>query len=122
MPAAAANRPVRRWRPNGRRRLLLGAFIPGCVVLQVLAEWRDKHLFLINTKHSLTNWAFLIDRARMPARGESNFFDPSATPLLQRPFGPNPRMFGQQFYGSRDAVVLHAVFEVMNNVVPQVPR
>src|SRR3546814_2162930 len=76
MPAAAANRPVRRWRPNGRLWLLLGAFITGCVVLQALAEWRDKHLFLINTTHSLPNWAFLIDRGRMPAKGEFIFFDP----------------------------------------------
>src|SRR3546814_5423281 len=74
MPAAAANRPVRRWRPNGRLWPLLGAFITGCVVLQALAEWRDKHLFLINTTHFLPNWAFLIDRGRMAAKGEFIFF------------------------------------------------
>lgn len=120
MPAAAANRPVRRWRPNGRLRLLLGAFITGCVVLQALAEWRDKHLFLINTTHSLPNWAFLIDRGRMPAKGEFIFFDPPASPLMQRHFGPKPRMFGKKVYGVGGDVVGHDGFEVLINGVPTV--
>src|SRR3546814_12518420 len=83
MPAAAANRPVRRWRPNGRLWLLLGAFITGCVVLQALAEWRAKHPFLINTTPSLPNWAFLIVWGRLPAGGVLTFFEPPARPSMQ---------------------------------------
>src|SRR3546814_12409450 len=82
--------------------------------------WRDKHLFLINTTHSLPNWAFLIDRGRMPAKGEFIFFDPPASPLMQRHFGPKPRMFGKKVYGVGGDVVGHDGFEVLINGVPTV--
>src|SRR3546814_3777626 len=56
----------------------------------------------------------------MPARGEFIFFDPPASPLLQRHFGPKPRMFGKKVYGVGGDVVSHDGFEVLINGVPTV--
>src|SRR3546814_17620322 len=116
MPAAAANRPVRRWRPNGRLWLLLGAFITGCVVLQALAEWCDKHLFLINTTHSLPNWAFLIARGRMPAKGECIFFDPQASQPIHRHFGLKPRLLDRKSAARVKPFLVSLVFGVVCSI------
>src|SRR3546814_18578108 len=94
--AAAVNDAAKRgWRPNPKLWLLLGAFVGGSVALTGLADWSDDHLFLVNTTDSLPNWAFLIERGRLPAKGEFIFFDPPASALLRRHFGARPRMFGK---------------------------
>src|SRR3546814_11601461 len=56
----------------------------------------------------------------MPAKGEFIFFDPPASPLMQRHFGPKPRMFGKKVYGVGGDVVGHDGFEVLINGVPTV--
>src|SRR3546814_5850031 len=95
--AAAVNDAAKRgWRPNPKLWLLLGAFVGGSVALTGLADWSDDHLFLVNTTDSLPNWAFLIERGRLPAKGEFIFFDPPASALLRRHFGARPRMFGKK--------------------------
>src|SRR3546814_2492349 len=42
---------------------VLAVFV-GCGVLGGLGDWRDHHLFFVNTTDSLPNWAFLVDRGR----------------------------------------------------------
>src|SRR3546814_16229875 len=56
----------------------------------------------------------------MPAKGEFIFFAPPASPLMQRHFGPKPRMFGKKVYGVGGDVVGHDGFEVLTNCVPTV--
>lgn len=104
-----------RWRPRSRLWLLLGVFIAGTIVLSALGEWREGHLFLINTTDSLPNWAFLIQRHRLPGRGDYVFFDPPTSPLLRRHFGAKPRMFGKIVYGMPGDMVSHRGREVLVN-------
>src|SRR3546814_3072756 len=69
--------------------------------------WRDHHLFFVNTTDSLPNWAFLVDRGRMPAKGDYVFFAPPRTPLLRRHFGARAKPFGKIVYGVAGDVVAH---------------
>lgn len=86
---------------------LLAAFVGGSVVLTGIADWRNAHLFLINSTDSLPNWAFVIRRAQMPARGDYVFFDPPANALVRRHFGAKPQMFGKIVYGVPGDVIGH---------------
>ena len=114
--AAAVNESVaRRWRPNRKLWLLLGVFVSGSVALKALSDWREGHLFLINASDSLPNWAFFIERGRLPAKGEFVFFDPPASPLLRRHFGKRPRMFGKIVYGVPGDIVGHEGADVTIN-------
>ena len=119
--AAAVNDAAKRgWRPNPKLWLLLGAFVGGSVALTGLADWSDDHLFLVNTTDSLPNWAFLIERGRLPAKGEFIFFDPPASALLRRHFGARPRMFGKKVYAVAGDVIAHDGMTVTINGVPTV--
>ncbi|ABQ71482.1 type IV secretory pathway protease TraF-like protein (plasmid) [Rhizorhabdus wittichii RW1] len=109
VPARAA--PA--WRPRKHLWAALGLLSVGTVVLGAIADWRDRHAFLINTSESLPNWAFLIDRGRMPARGDYVFFDPPATALVHRHFGARPAMFGKLVYGLPGDVVSHSGNDVL---------
>lgn len=120
MAAVLNDGAARRWRPNRRLWLLFGVLVSGSMAWKALGDWRDDHLFLINTTNSLPNWAFLIDRGRLPAKGEFVFFDPPQSALLQRHFGPKPRMFGKRVYGAAGDVVGHDGFDVTINGVPVV--
>src|SRR3546814_2772530 len=73
---------------------VLAVFV-GCGVLGGLGDWRDHHLFFVNTTDSLSNWAFLVDPARMPAKGDYVFFAPPPTPLPPRPFCARAKPFGR---------------------------
>lgn len=97
--ASAASEARPSWRPRTRLWLLFGLFIAGSVLLSAISAWRDDHLLLINTTGSLPNWAFLIQRHKLPARGDYVFFDPPPSTLLRRHFGAKPRMFGKIVYG-----------------------
>lgn len=112
--------PKRRWRPNPKLWLLLGAFVGGSVALKGLADWSDSHLFLINTTDSLPNWAFLIERGRLPAKGEFIFFDPPASALLRRHFGDRPGTFGKKVYAVAGDVIAHDGMTVTINGLPTV--
>lgn len=85
---------------------VLAVFV-GCGVLGGLGDWRDHHLFFVNTTDSLPNWAFLVDRGRMPAKGDYVFFAPPRTPLLRRHFGARAKPFGKIVYGVAGDVVAH---------------
>lgn len=94
--------------PRRRRLWTLGAvFVGGSIVLGAIADWRDRHAFLINTTDSLPNWAFVIDLGAMPGRGDYVFFDPPPSALVRRHFGPRPQMFGKIVYGVPGDVVRH---------------
>ena len=99
-----------RARRSGGRKLrwsLLGAIVTGSLILGAISDWRDDHAFLINTTDSLPNWAFVIHRNKVPARGEFVFFDPPASALVRRHFGARPQMFGKIVYGVPGDVVAH---------------
>ncbi|MDE8652855.1 S26 family signal peptidase [Novosphingobium album (ex Liu et al. 2023)] len=115
MAAAVNDALARGWRPNGRLWLLFGAFVAGCVTLGAISDWRNDHLFLINTSDSLPNWAFLIRRGQMPAKGDYVFFDPPPSALLRRHFGEQPKMFGKIVYGLPGDVVGHSGPDVTIN-------
>ena len=78
---------------------LFGAFVAGSVILGAIGDWRDKHALLINTTDSLPNWAFVIHKNQVPARGEYVFFLPPRSDLVRRHFGSKPEMFGKIVYG-----------------------
>ena len=92
-------------RPRWRVWLLLLSVVAGCGVLGGLGDWRDHHLFFVNTTDSLPNWAFLVDRSRLPAKGEYVFFAPPRTALLRRHFGDRAKPFGKIVYGVAGDVV-----------------
>jgi conjugal transfer pilin signal peptidase TrbI len=95
------------WRPRTRAWKLLSFTIIGTLALTIIADWSVSHLFLINATASLPNWAFVIDRGRLPKRGDYMFFDPPRSPLLARHFGAKPQMFGKIVYGVAGDVVSH---------------
>lgn len=107
MAAVVNDAPARGWRPNRRLWILFGSFVAGSVTLGAIDDWRDEHLFLINTSDSLPNWAFLIRRGQLPARGDYVFFDPPMSALLRRHFGERPQMFGKIVYGLPGDLVGH---------------
>ena len=113
--AAAASEAFPRWRPRTRLWLLFGLFVGGSVLLSAISAWRDDHVLLINTTDSLPNWAFLIQRHRLPVRGDYVFFDPPASALLRRHFGATPRMFGKIVYGMPGDMISHIGREVAVN-------
>ncbi len=107
MATAVSDARASSWRPRKRLWGMLGALLVGSIVLTAISDWRDAHAFLINTTDSLPNWAFVIHRSQLPARGDYVFFDPPSTPLVRRHFGAKPKMFGKIVYGVPGDVVGH---------------
>ncbi|WP_210359041.1 S26 family signal peptidase [Sphingomonas beigongshangi] len=107
MAAAVSDTAVAGWRPRKRLWALFGGLVVGSVVLGAISDWRDDHTLLINTTDSLPNWAFVIHRNKVPARGEYVFFDPPPSELVRRHFGAKPQMFGKIVYGVPGDVVAH---------------
>lgn len=106
LPAAAVAEPRRFWSPRRKRLWIL--YAAGAVLLasySSISDWHDRHAFLINASSSLPNWAFLIERGRVPRRGEYIFFDPPQSKLVVRHFGARPAMFGKIVYGVGGDVV-----------------
>jgi len=115
MSAALSDPRAAAWRPN-RRLWSVGALFAGASILySALSSWRDTHVFLINTTDSLPNWAFIIHRNQVPARGDYVFFDPPPQPLVRRHFGARPHMFGKIVYGMPGDVVTHSGADVLIN-------
>lgn len=107
MEAALSDARAWRWRPTIRLWAVMGVLVSGSVALGAIGQWRDNHLFLINTTHSLPNWAFLIERNRLPKKGDYVFFDPPPSALLRQHFGPKPRLFGKIVYGVPGDLIEH---------------
>lgn len=100
---ALALRSHARWRVW----LLPLSVVAGAAALGELGDWRDNHLFFVNTTDSLPNWAFLVDRSRVPEKGDYVFFAPPRSPLLRRHFGERAKPFGKIVYGVAGDVVAH---------------
>ncbi|MDO6414409.1 S26 family signal peptidase [Sphingomonas sp. BIUV-7] len=92
--------PFQFWTPKRRRWY---SILAGLAVVwggyNAVAGWRDRHAFLINATESLPYWAFLIERGRVPGKGQLVSFDPPRTPLVLRHFGRRPPMFNKYVWG-----------------------
>lgn len=95
------------WPAARRRWLLLAGGVLLCLTLSALQQWRSSHVLLINLTQSLPNWAFLIERGRVPARGDYIFFQPPRGALLRRHFGEKRQPFGKLVLGMPGDVVAH---------------
>jgi len=84
---------------QARRWLAIGCFGLCLAGGSALAAWRDEHALLINTTQSLPNWAFWIDRSRVPHRGDFVVFNPPRTPLIVAHFGNAPAPFAKRVLG-----------------------
>lgn len=103
--------PARHWLAIGGIGLVL-------VAGSALAEWRDEHAILINTTQSLPEWAFFIDKGRMPQRGDLVVFAPPDTPLIRAHFGRSPAPFAKRVLGMPGDMVLHHGQTVLVGGVP----
>lgn len=103
---AHAETPSRFWTPQRRRLYAAYALIAALVLtLSSIAAWQRQHGLVINVTDSLPNWAFWIDRARPPVRGDYVFFRVPATPLITAHFGDAPQLFGKRIYGMPGDIV-----------------
>ena len=84
---------------RAKRFALLGIVGAAALGLTALSSWRDSHAILVNASTSLPNWAFLLDRTRMPQRGDTIMFTPPPSDLLTAHFGSAPKPFGKIVYG-----------------------
>jgi conjugal transfer pilin signal peptidase TrbI len=91
----AGQMPVRRL-PSWPVMILIFALT---AVYMATQGWRDRHLFLINATQSLPNWAFVVERGKVPVRGKLAFFMVPKTPLIVAHFGKSPQPFGKIAYG-----------------------
>ncbi|WP_176599145.1 S26 family signal peptidase [Sphingobium sp. 15-1] len=107
MAQVVSEAPALRRRPHKRLWVMLGVGLLGWAAYGAIRDWRDRHAFLINRTDSLPNWAFLIHRSQLPARGDYVFFNAPANALVKRHFGAAPPMFGKQVYGMPGDVVAH---------------
>lgn len=94
------------WTPH-RRRLYAAYLLLATLVLALSAvrDWQRQHGLVINVTDSLPNWAFWIDRAKQPSRGDYVFFRVEPTPLIRAHFGERPQLFGKQVVGVPGDVV-----------------
>ncbi len=65
------------------------------------------HLFLINRSPSLPNWAFIVEKDKMPKRGDVAFFVPPRGPIVEKHFGKVPSAFGKIVYGVPGDEIVH---------------
>lgn len=92
LPATEARHHAGRW-------LAIGALAAILAGSSALASWRDAHAILINTTESLPNWAFFINRNRVPRRGDYVVFTPPSTPIVTAHFGKPSAPFAKRVYG-----------------------
>lgn len=97
--AEAMSAPAFWSTPRWRRYLAYATIGIALVGLGELARWSNDNALLVNATTSLPNWAFFIDRKRIPARGDFIFFQAPPGALLARHFGADPQPFGKIVYG-----------------------
>ena len=99
-PATEPSVPASRAASGNRARwLAIGLLSTGLAASSALSEWRDEHAVLINTTESLPNWAFFIDKGRLPERGDFVVFNPPGTALITAHFGSTPAPFAKRALG-----------------------
>lgn len=112
---------LRRWAAIG----ILASILAGS---QALASWRDAHGLLINTTESLPNWAFFIERGKVPKRGDFVVFAPPHSAIVVSHFGAKPAPFTKIAYGlpgdvvSRDGNVVKVNGSVVGKLKPLTKR
>ena len=95
-------------RMSARQRWLLGAGLVAALVLwRGLDDLAHNHLFLINRSPSLPNWAYVVERGKLPARGQVAFFLPPRNALVEAHFGKTPSAFGKIALGLAGDVIAH---------------
>lgn len=86
--------------PSHRARwLAIGLLAAALAASAALVSWRDEHAVLINTTESLPNWAFFIEKGRVPSRGDFVVFNPRRTPIITAHFGARPATFAKRALG-----------------------
>jgi conjugal transfer pilin signal peptidase TrbI len=99
-PATEPPIPASQAKSGSRARwLVIGVIGTGLAASSGLSEWRDEHAVLINTTESLPNWAFFIDKGRLPQRGDFVVFNPPKTALITAHFGKQPAPFAKRALG-----------------------
>ena len=111
--ALADTAPAPSWRPRKNLWAAMGLFFAVAAALSGIADWRETHGLLINPTTSLPNWAFVIHKTHVPARGDYVFFVPPAAPLVIRHFGAKKQMFGKIVYGMPGDTVVHRGADVI---------
>ena len=104
-------RPSIHW----RRPLILCALCALPLAWAPLDAFSKDHALLLNASPSLPNWAFWLDKSAPIAAGSLIFFEPPASPLLNRHFGKGPHMFGKRVLGLPGDRVSHQGAEVLIN-------
>jgi len=110
--------------PRGRQRSGLGPKLVLWGVLGLAAagaglasDFAQSHALMINASPSLPYWAIWLDRTAQPRRGDLILFDPPASRLLSRHFGPRPQPFGKRVIGVEgDRVTAHDRLFFVNGV------
>lgn len=117
MPPATEAQSPRHGQRGGMtaRWLAIGLLGVGLAASSALGTWRDEHAILINTTDSLPNWAFFIDKGRLPARGDFVVFNPPRTRLITAHFGAEPSPFAKRALGVPGDVVSRVGNEVRIN-------
>lgn len=87
------------------RWLAIGLLAAALVATTALGSWRDEHAVMINTTESLPNWAFFIDKGRVPSRGDFVVFNPPRSPIITAHFGARPATFAKRALGVPGDVV-----------------
>lgn len=100
---------------NVARWLAIGVLGAGLAASSWLSAWRDEHAVLINTTESLPNWAFWIEKSRLPGRGDFVVFNPPKTALITAHFGASPAPFAKRALGVPGDLVTRAGDEVRIN-------
>jgi conjugal transfer pilin signal peptidase TrbI len=115
-------RAIARLLSRAKRPLLLTGIVALPFAWAPLAAFGQDHAFLINASPSLPNWAFWLDKSAPIARGSLIFFEPPASPLLEKHFGKGPHLFGKRVLGVPGDVVTHAGRQVLINGHPVATR
>jgi len=99
MPSQELSRAASHAPNQGARWLVIGLLAAALVATTALGSWRDQHAVLINTTESLPNWAFFIDKGRVPRRGDFVVFNPPRTAIITAHFGLRPATFAKRALG-----------------------
>ena len=98
-----------------RRPLLLTGIVLLPLVCVPLDAFSKSHAFLLNASPSLPHWAFWLDKNAPITRGSLIFFEPPASPLVEKHFGKELQIFGKRVLGVPGDVVAHEGSDVLIN-------
>jgi conjugal transfer pilin signal peptidase TrbI len=79
---------------TARQRYCCAGLVAALVLWRGLDDLAHNHLFLINRSPSLPNWAYVVERGKLPGTRQVAFFLPPATRSSKRT-GKTPSAFGK---------------------------